>query len=217
MDHLQSLATKASERYLLGEMSEPERFEFEEHYFRCLECAKDVRAGAALARGIRALGRQELKVKSIADAQPRRPGSRSTYFSPALVTASAAAFVLACVAGYQGLVTVPGLREVRAMAPLVLRAAARGDEQIVRLSNGQPYSILSLDVNAAEPGTPLRYEIAPPNSSPRIDGEAVAPPVGSPLLIVVPHSALRREGAWTLVLRTSSGQEIAQYPFQLRF
>ena len=47
MDHLKALATKASERYLLGEMSEPERFAFEEHYFQCGECAEDIRAVSA--------------------------------------------------------------------------------------------------------------------------------------------------------------------------
>ena len=51
MQHQQALANKASERYLLGEMSEPERFDFEAHYFDCPACADDVRAGVALARG----------------------------------------------------------------------------------------------------------------------------------------------------------------------
>ena len=37
MQHQQALATKASERYLLGEMSELERFDFEAHYFDCPE------------------------------------------------------------------------------------------------------------------------------------------------------------------------------------
>ena len=50
MDHRNAVASKASERYLLGEMSEPERFAFEAHYFDCLECATDVRAGASLRR-----------------------------------------------------------------------------------------------------------------------------------------------------------------------
>jgi hypothetical protein len=52
MDHRNAVSSNASERYLLGEMSEPERFAFEAHYFDCLECAADVRAGAVLARGV---------------------------------------------------------------------------------------------------------------------------------------------------------------------
>ena len=55
MHHQNALATKASERYLLGEMDEPERFEFEAHYFDCPACAEDVRTGVAMARGIKAV------------------------------------------------------------------------------------------------------------------------------------------------------------------
>ena len=47
MTHDQSFETHAPERYLLGEMSELEKFHFEEHYFTCEECAESVRLGAA--------------------------------------------------------------------------------------------------------------------------------------------------------------------------
>jgi len=56
MDHDQAQATNAAERYLLGEMSEPERFDFESHYFECKECAGDVRAVHAFAEGVKAEG-----------------------------------------------------------------------------------------------------------------------------------------------------------------
>jgi hypothetical protein len=52
---LRAPEVKASERYLLGEMSEPERLDFEAHYFDCPACADDVRAGVALARGVKAV------------------------------------------------------------------------------------------------------------------------------------------------------------------
>lgn len=54
MDHRNALETRASERYLLGEMREQERFEFEAHYFSCETCADDVRAGVALERAMKA-------------------------------------------------------------------------------------------------------------------------------------------------------------------
>ena len=80
----------------------------------------------------------------------------------------AAALVLGLVAGYQGLVQVPGLRwaaESRAMPPLVLRAAARGEEPTVEIRRDQAMSIFSVDVNSAEPGAPLVYEAAATGSS----------------------------------------------------
>lgn len=42
MDHLEAKNAKLLERYLLGEMAEPERGAFEEHYFSCAVCAEEV-------------------------------------------------------------------------------------------------------------------------------------------------------------------------------
>ena len=55
MDHSQSVATRAPERYLLGEMTEAERFAFEAHYFECQDCADEVVTGEQLAAGSRAV------------------------------------------------------------------------------------------------------------------------------------------------------------------
>ena len=218
MDHLEALSSKASERYLLGEMSEPERFAFEDHYFQCGECANEVRAGSALARAIQAVGREDVAARPrVKEAAPERGGTRWWgWLSPAALSSAAVAAMLACVVGYQATVTIPSLRTSRAVSPIVLRAAARGDEQTIDVKGAAPYAILSLDVNAAEPGAPLRYEISPAGGAVQVKGTATAPLPGSPLLIVVARSDLERAGAWTLVLRTPEGIEIGHYPFQLK-
>ena len=107
MDHREAQDTKASERYLLGELSELERFAFEEHYFECRECAEDVRAGAAMARGIRALAREGTREVA---ASPRWWKGWMPVLAPSM-----AACALACIAGYQALVTIPGLRAPQAV------------------------------------------------------------------------------------------------------
>ena len=56
MTHQQALDGLASERYLLNEMTEVERFEFEEHYFDCAECAEDVRLGEMVRQEARRSG-----------------------------------------------------------------------------------------------------------------------------------------------------------------
>jgi hypothetical protein len=226
MDHRQSLATKAAERYLLGEMSEPERFDFEGHYFACEECAEDVCAGAAMVRGIKVVCAEDAafqpQTKVVAPESPGRAwfGWLFGWLTPATLAPMAAAMVLVLVAGYQALVQIPGLRwaaESRAMAPLVLRAAARGEEQTVEIRRGEAMSIFSLDVNAAEPGAPLVYEAAAAGGSARVTGSTKAPPPGSPLLVVMPHAELRQAGPWMLVLRTPQGAEIGRYPFTVKF
>ena len=54
MTHADALRTLAAERYLLDEMSEIEKFAFEDHFFDCAECADDVRAGSAMRAGAKA-------------------------------------------------------------------------------------------------------------------------------------------------------------------
>jgi hypothetical protein len=221
MQHEQALATKASERYLLGEMSEPERFEFEAHYFECPACADDVRTGAALARGIKsvcaedaALRPQTRVVRGVAH------GGRFSWLSPAALVSCSAAVALGCLAAWQAWVVIPPLRwagSPQALSPIVLRAAARGEEQAVDIRRGQAVSLLSLDVNGAAPGVPLTYEVIAPGGATRHRGAAQAPPAGTPLIVVLPNAAIREPGSWVLRLRTKQGEEMARYPFSVQF
>jgi hypothetical protein len=221
MQHEQALATKASERYLLGEMSEPERFEFEAHYFECPACADDVRTGAALARGIKsvcaedaALRPQTRVVREVAH------GGRFSWLSPAALVSCSAAVALGCLAAWQAWVVIPPLRwagSPQALSPIVLRAAARGEEQALDIRRGQAVSLLSLDVNGAAPGVPLTYEVMAPGGATRHRGAAQAPPAGTPLIVVLPNAAIREPGSWVLRLRNQQGEEMARYPFSVQF
>ncbi|MCX6627867.1 MAG: zf-HC2 domain-containing protein [Candidatus Solibacter sp.] len=221
MQHQHALATKASERYLLGEMSEPERFDFEAHYFDCPACADDVRTGAALARGVKAVCAEDAAIRphtSIVREVPRR--GWSSWLSPAALVPSMAALALACLAAWQAFVLIPSLRWAgtpQALSPMVLRAAARGEEQTLTLRRDQALSLLSLDVNSALPGVPLTYEVIAPGGAIRHHGAAQAPPAGSPLIVVLPNSAIAEPGAWVLRLRDRQGAEIARYPFSVQF
>jgi hypothetical protein len=67
MTHEEAVSTLASERYLLEEMSEPERETFEEHYFSCVECADDVRAAGVMRDGVRAGLMDERAVHTVHD------------------------------------------------------------------------------------------------------------------------------------------------------
>ena len=44
MDHTQAISEKMTEKYLLDELTPQLRENFEEHFFDCLECARDVKA-----------------------------------------------------------------------------------------------------------------------------------------------------------------------------
>src|SRR4051794_34622591 len=76
MDHSQALSSHASERYLLGDMSEPERFDFEAHYFDCGDCAADVLAGNAFAGAVRAVSAEPVSAEPVSaepQARARQP------------------------------------------------------------------------------------------------------------------------------------------------
>jgi hypothetical protein len=216
MQHQQALANKASERYLLGEMSEPERFDFESHYFDCPACADDVRAGVALARGVKAVCAEDAALRphtAVVSDAPRRG-----WFSwlPGALP-STAAVALGCLAAWQAFVVIPSLRTPQALFPIVLRAAARGEEQVLTVRREQTLSLLSLDVNCADPGAALTYEVIAPGGVVRHKGAVQAPPAGSPLIVTLFNSGLRERGAWVLVLRNTQGAELARYPFSVQF
>ncbi|MEO8594393.1 MAG: zf-HC2 domain-containing protein [Candidatus Solibacter sp.] len=220
MQHQEAIANKASERYLLGEMSEPERFAFEAHYFDCPECAGDVRAGEALSRAIHAVCAEEAALRPQTKVVANRPRRGwSAWLSPSSWVPSAAAVACGTLAAWQGLVVIPSLRwadNPQALAPVVLRAAARGEEQAIEIRRGQPVSALSLDINAAAPGAALRFDLVAPGGSVRYQGGAQAPPAGSALIVVLPNSVIGESGSWSLLLHTQAGEEIARYPFSVQ-
>jgi len=216
MDHGEALATKASERYLLGEMDEPERFDFERHYFTCEVCAEDVRNGVTLARGIKAVCGAE-------EAPPSKQAVKTrhdwlAWLSPAALAPSAVAAALAVVAVYQGLVLIPTMRGTvvtQAMEPVVLRDVARGEEPVIKIDRKTGVSVLAMDVNAGQPGQEIAYELRPPAGGAGANGKTRVPPAGTQLLLVAPNSTLSQAGVWTLVLRTPQGTEAGRYPFRI--
>lgn len=57
MNHDQATQQQATERYILGELSDDQRDAFEEHYFDCALCADNVRAASAFTGAVRASAR----------------------------------------------------------------------------------------------------------------------------------------------------------------
>jgi hypothetical protein len=211
MTHEQAVATLASERYLLDEMSGPERETFEDHYFSCTACAQDVRTGGLLRDGTRA-GLLDERSDAGGEAArhrvvPFRP--RRWHQSTALPWAIAA--TLAVVAGYQTLVTVPSLRplnEARALAPVTLRPASRGQEPRITVNRDSAAITLAVDATAATGGE-LSYDLRTAAGSVVLSGKAGSPVPGAPLLLLVPARAVAAPGRYVLSV---AGND---YPFEV--
>src|SRR5512147_716965 len=108
MDHSEAIELRAVERYLLGELTAEQRDQFEEHFFGCLECAGDVRCGAALIDNARHVLKHEPAPMQTVLAPSRSGRGWFGWLQPAW--GFAAAMVLVGVLSYQNLVTIPALK-----------------------------------------------------------------------------------------------------------
>jgi hypothetical protein len=215
MTHEQAVSTFASERYLLEEMTEPERTVFEEHYFSCADCADDVRMGALMSDGARAgLMSERANQTSVSDItssnawRRRTTGTPRWYQSAAIPWAAAATF--AVVAGYQTFVRTPGRSlSPEALAPVTLRPASRGREPKVVVSRNSSVAALAVDTSAVASGSSLSYVIRSAAGSVIASGTVQAPPAGAPLLLLVPTAEVSLPGRYVLSVGDS------EYPFEV--
>ncbi|MGA8144118.1 MAG: hypothetical protein WB987_09550 [Candidatus Acidiferrales bacterium] len=109
MNHSEAIRLKAAEKYLLGELSAELRDQYEDHYFGCMECAQDVRAGAVFVDN----ARDVWSAGTVAEASVRPAGKRVGRWWGVLMRPAFAAPALALllmVAAYQNAVTIPHLK-----------------------------------------------------------------------------------------------------------
>src|SRR5271163_2167672 len=110
MDHQEAVRRGVIEKYLLDEISPPERDEIEMHVFDCQECAEEMRTTATFLAG----AKMELRRSPL--AQPVRAAAKKPRFEILRRPAVAApAFVLLLlIVAYQAIVTLPRFAGARA-------------------------------------------------------------------------------------------------------
>jgi hypothetical protein len=113
MDHEIAAKMKAPERYVLGELPETERDEFEEHFAGCSACLEEVWSATAFAANARAVFRER------ANRQPSRVSSIWGRFIWQVAVPVLATLVLGALAIYQNTVTIPGAHMPRAVVPAI--------------------------------------------------------------------------------------------------
>jgi Putative zinc-finger len=184
-----------TDRYLLRELDDAERDAFEAHYFECASCAQEVRAALALIDVARAAAVAE---------RPRAEGFWAWLRGLAsLRLAAAGAMAGLLLAGYQGLVVVPGLqRELavrdtpRALTPTVLRSVTRGQAPEVVLAPGQPSFVLAVE---APPAPSLEAALVDGHGRTLFRFPVPRPAPGEPLEVLIPARDLSA-GQYSLVL-----------------
>jgi len=143
MDHAEATRRFAVEQYLLGELSDPEQEEFEEHFFVCPDCAALLETGSTFIANAQAVFR-ESEARRASPVRERKTWFLFPGWSLAPAAALAGCAILAVITGYQNLVEIPALRQPGlAMAPAVSVRAARALQD---LSFSKRSGILSLTV-----------------------------------------------------------------------
>jgi hypothetical protein len=122
MDHNMVVREKITEKYLLAELAPGVRDEFEEHFFTCPECARDIRAGSEFVERSKIILAEDAEPVVFPAARPSQSAARGwfAWFRPAFAVPAIA--VLLLVIAYQNFVTLPQLTQA-GKKPQVLPAA----------------------------------------------------------------------------------------------
>ena len=222
MDHSEAVSLMAAEKYLLDELTAESREQFEEHFFECQECARDVRAGAAFVEHSKVVLAEPVAVASTGASVPAaaRRGWLA-WLRPAFVVPVLAALVV--VIGYQNLVTYPQLKQM-ASSPQILPWASinistRGATTTqISPHLGEGFHLL---VNIPPDGRYNSYTFDLSSPSGRLEWSRTIPAGSSDEArsIYVP-GANQEQGAYTLAVRgstaTNESSDLGRYSIEVQ-
>ena len=225
MDHSEAIRLMAAEKYLLGELTDESREQFEEHYFECQECARDVRAGAAFVEQSKVVLAEPVAVSSgrTPVLVPARVG-RFAWLRPAFAVPVLAALLM--VIGYQNLVTYPKLKgemasvsrpQILASASLI-NANTRGASRVVISARQGESFLLFVDIPAETRFSSYVAELDGPSGRSEWSLTIPADAAKDTVNLRVPPGHYPA-GAYTVVVRGVGGEstsEVGRYPFELQ-
>ena len=221
MDHSEATVGHAVERYLLGDMTEPEAEAFELHFFECKECTEELASGAILAENIRAVAVPEAVQRAVPAAekadrkQPFWMGFAQWWRRPMFAAPAFAAVALAFTVVYQAR-ELARMHQPQVLLAYNLKAASRGAANQIRIPAEASYFALSLDL-PDNSFSNYRCDLYDASSRLRFSVDSPAPPAGAPLSILVSVRNLS-PGDYTLrvhgLRNSQAGPELARYPFE---
>jgi Putative zinc-finger len=228
MDHNLATRIQAPTRYLLGELSLPEREDFEEHFFTCRECAEELRTGVMFAANARAVFRDQQHRPTPVIPAARQPDAGFwAWLRPSFQPALTAAFAIALVAVMvhdRGMISslrnqVAQYSEESSIIPAyVIHSAERGNGQSITVPKTVSSFNVTFDIPPADPAdkdVPLVAQIDDSTGNTR---STIRLPSGESATLRLPVSKYPA-GSYTLILRPASpdAKEINRYRFSLAY
>ncbi len=221
MDHTAVVRDKMTEKYLLNELDPAMRDQFEEHYFDCTECARDISAGVQFVEHTKAVLAENAEPELIPAI--RRPASRGWFAWLRPAFAAPALALLVAIVGYQNLVTYPKL-QTELNRPRILPAVS------VNLgtwgAGGTPTAVpegkgLLLFVRIPPDGTYARYTADLYAPGGQLEGSfGIAPAAGQDQWPVALPAAPRQPGTYTMAVHgiTAAGEtkDLGNASFELQ-
>jgi len=202
----------AAERYVLGELQAEERENFEEHYFTCPDCARDVEELDMICRGTRAIG------NSLPEKAPSWMDRLALWWARPQIGAAAACAMLALVtvASYQSLqLQKAGTSSEggEALTSVVLRPETRGEAAVVSLRGRRV--LVEVDLPGAQ--GELQWTLSSSSGdAPVLTGQAAAPPPGDNLKLLLPARELERNGEFILEFAGQATGQTYRFRFATR-
>lgn len=227
MDHDLAIKNNTAERYLLGELTETEIEEYEEHFFSCPACAQEVKLGSDFVVDAREVFKTDFKPEPMMSIEKSMAWGRfwSSMRQPAPTFAVIALAVVSGFSIYQNAV-IAGLQkpEISMIAAAILRNA-RAEANGVVLARRNEAVHIPFEIPAAEFAS---YEVdilnesgarKLPNPVP-VSAQAASETID----LRVPAGTLEA-GKYMLVIqgvnsntaKSQAGIEVVRYPFELQF
>jgi hypothetical protein len=187
MDHNEAIELQVAVKYVLGELSSPQRDEYEEHYFDCAECATDIRALVTFADTAREVLLQEKSAHLMAASAPASAAGWFRWFQPIVAIPAFAALLL--IIAYQNTVTIPLARTGGSSSNAQLFVSSRAPKMVITRS-GEDLPKYSVHPN--DP-LPLRFDFTPSSPAEAYDCQILDESGRSLLQMRVPGSFAKRE------------------------
>jgi hypothetical protein len=226
MNHLDAVKSHVVERYLLNELPPGECDAFEDHYFDCVECAADVRAGAVFFDNARATFREDSAPRPVAEPKRTRPGWLGWLQPAFLVSALACAMVLIA---YQNVVLIPRLKypaQSTSQAQVLqafslIQSNSRGPgAQGFHAMPGKPFSLF-FDIPPVGAFSSYRCDVETATGVEKLSLDVTGQQAQETIQVLVPGSLLEA-GDYILVVRgiessATNAHEVIRYPFTLQY